>query len=253
MTRRDDAPATCPASELIVSAAHVFVDDLEALELTEADAHHLARTLRLRLGEAVTASDGAGRWRACAWRGLDGSGLAARRCLEASGPELVVAPPAPPVTVAFALMKGERPELVVRGLTEVGVDRIVPFMAARSVVRWDGDRATHHLERLRRIARGAAMQSRRAWLPEVCSVVTLAELVSPARSPASVMAHPGGGPVSLDFPTVLVGPEGGWDEAELDRGLALVGLGETVLRAETAALAAGVVLCSLRSGLVSQG
>ncbi len=71
------------------------------------------------------------------------------------------------LTVGFALVKGERPELIVQKLTELGIDRIVPFVAERSVVRWDGDRAAGHVERLRRVAREAAMQSRRCWLPEV--------------------------------------------------------------------------------------
>ncbi len=235
-----------PDPELARAAAHVFVQDLELPTLTEADAHHLARTLRLRAGESVTASDGKGSWRRCVWRG---DAVRGPSDLELDGPVVFEEALAPLITIGFALTKGDRPEAVVRGLTEVGVNRIQPLIAARSVVRWDAARAEHHLSRLRRVAIEAAMQSRRTWLPLVGPLLSLAEVASPSAT----MAAPGGGPVVLIRPTILVGPEGGWDDAELACGLDLVGLGATVLRAETAALAAGVVLCSLRSGALREG
>lgn len=233
-----------PAAELVSSAAHVFVDDLEAPGLTEADTHHLARTLRLRNGEVVTASDGAGRWRRCTWQGTEGP-------LEPDGPVMVSESPLPRITVGFAVTKGDRPEVVVRGLTEVGVDRIVPMVTARSVVRWEPERAAHHLERLRRVARGAAMQSRRIWLPEVATLTGVAELAAALRvGGASAMAQVGGGPLPAGLSGILIGPEGGWDAFELGAGLPLVGLGPTVLRAETAALAVGVLLCASRASVI---
>ena len=73
----------------------------------------------------------------------------------------------PGLTVAFAPTKGERPEWVVQKLTELGVDRIVPLISERSVVRWAGERGAGAVERLRRVAREAAAQSRRVWLPDV--------------------------------------------------------------------------------------
>lgn len=227
----------------MAAAAHVFVDDLDDPLLGEDDTHHLARVLRLDPGQAVTASDGAGRWRLCRWRGSGGSAR-----LEPDGPVVVDARPAPAVAVGFALPKGGRPEWVVAHLTEVGVDGILPLYAGRSVVRWDGERAARHLERLRRVAREAAMQSRRTWLPELAPPRPAAE-VAAGLGPGA-LAQFGGGPPSLERPTILVGPEGGWTEAELSCGLPMVGLGPTVLRAETAAVAAGVVLCGLRAGTV---
>ncbi|MGH9068321.1 MAG: RsmE family RNA methyltransferase, partial [Acidimicrobiales bacterium] len=166
--------------------------------------------------------------------------------LEADGPVVAEARPSPLVGVGFAPVKGERPEWVVQRLTEVGVDRILLLVAARSVVRWQADRVARHMERLRRVAREAAMQSRRLWLPEVLAPAPVGEV-------AAALAHPGGDAPGLDRPVVLVGPEGGWDEAELAGGRPLVGLGPTVLRAETAALAAGLALCGLRSGWVRAG
>ena len=157
--------------------------------------------------------------------------------------------PEPQVTVAFAVVKGQRPEWAVQKLTEIGVDRIVPLLSARSVVRWPAGEVGAQVARLRRVAREASMQSRRLWLP-------LVDVVSPfeamAAEPGAVLAHPGGGPPSLERPVVLIGPEGGWDEAELARARAmLVGLGPSVLRTETAAVVAGALLCALRAGVVT--
>ncbi|MBW3670018.1 MAG: 16S rRNA (uracil(1498)-N(3))-methyltransferase [Actinobacteria bacterium] len=226
------------------SSAHVFVADLDAPELEADDRHHLSRVLRLRAGETVSASDGRGRWRPCTWTGEDGDGG-----LVPAGEVARVAAPAPAITVAFAPVKGDRPEWVVQKLTEVGVDRIVVLATARSVVRWEGDRAAKHVERLGRVAREAAMQSRRAWLPQVEGVVAFHEAAG-ASGGGVALAEPGGAPPSLDRPVVLVGPEGGWSDDELAVELPRVGLGPTVLRAETAAVAAGVLLSALRAGLV---
>ena len=152
--------------------------------------------------------------------------------------------------MAFALTKGERPEWAVQKLTEAGVDRLVPFVAARSVARWDAGRAAGHGERLRRVAREAAVQSRRLWLPVVEDVAGFAGV---AARPGAALAQRGGGPPSLEHPVVLVGPEGGWSDEELAAGLPNVGLGPHVLRAETAAVAAGVLLAAVRAGLVVAG
>jgi 16S rRNA (uracil1498-N3)-methyltransferase len=197
--------------------------------------------LRLRPGERVTASDGRGGWRQC--RFIDPGRL------EPEGEPTLLTRPAPPVTVGFALTKGDRPEWVVQKLTEVGVDRIVPFLASRTVVRWDEDKAGQQVLRLRAIARAAAMQSRRAWLPVVDDVSAFGGAVNMLGGNVA-LAQPGGQPPGLDRPAVLVGPEGGFAEPELALGLATVDLGPTVLRAETAAIACGVLLCSLRAGLV---
>lgn len=213
---------------------HAFVTDLERPELDPDDRHHLARVLRLRDGDLLTVSDGRGRWRACRF-GAD---------LDPVGAVGTEPSPEPPLTVAFALVKGERPELVVQKLTELGIDRIVPFRAARSVVRWDDERAARQVERLARVAREAAVQCRRCHLPEVAPLATFDEV---RALPGAVAADRGGGPPTLDRPTILVGPEGGWAPEERATFGATVGLGDHVLRAETAAIAAGVLLGALRA------
>lgn len=220
----------------------MFVADVERPELSADDRHHLTRVLRLRPGDELTASDGAGRWRACV---LGGTGA-----LEPVGSVEAVAPPAPPIAVGFALTKGERPEWAVQKLTEAGVDRIVPFVAERSIVKWAPDRAAANVERWRRVAQEASSQCRRVWLPSVDPVTAFADIVGGGAA----LADPHGSPPSLAHPFVLVGPEGGWSEVELEAadaaGIARISLGPHVLRAETAAMAAGVLLCALRGGLV---
>jgi 16S rRNA (uracil1498-N3)-methyltransferase len=223
------------------AAAHVFVDDLTRAELCDEDRHHLARVLRLRPGEVVTAADGRGGWRRFRF--------APPGRLEPDGDVEQRPAPWPPVVVGCALTKGERPEWTVQKLTEAGVDRIVLFVAERSVVRWEDDRGPRQLTRVRAVARAAAMQSRRDRVPVVEGVVAFAEAVGRA-GPGVALAHPGGTPPGLDHPGVLVGPEGGWSPAELGCGLPKVALGPLVLRAETAAMAIGILLCGLRAGVV---
>jgi 16S rRNA (uracil1498-N3)-methyltransferase len=225
------------------AAAHVFVASVDDPVLGDDDRHHLERVLRLRPGTAITVGDGAGRWRPVA---LDTD-------LEPLGPVVAEAEPVPRLTVAFAVVKGDRPELIARALTEVGVDRLAPMATVRGVVRWSGDRGGQAVERLRRVVRSAGMQSRRVWLPEVAEVADVADVASVsaagrARAAAQGVAAAtlGGPPPSLRWPTVLIGPEGGWAPEELPSGLPVVGLGPHVLRTETAAIVAGALLVAAR-------
>ena len=218
----------------------VFVDDLVDPLLADDDHHHLARVRRLRDGDALILSDGTGGWRTARFSGSRP---------EPIGPVETAAAPTPSVGVAFALVKGARPELVVAKLTELGVDLIVPFEAARSVVRWDEERKTAAHARLVRVAREASMQSRRACMPTVAEVSTYAEV---AKRVGACRADRGGGPPSLRHPLMLVGPEGGWDEQERRMDLPVVGLADGVLRAETAAIVAGAVLTQLRAGVIGE-
>jgi 16S rRNA (uracil1498-N3)-methyltransferase len=147
-------------------------------------------------------------------------------------------------------VKGERPELIVQKLTEIGVDRIVPFTAARSVVRWDAEKTARQHERFQAIAREAAMQSRRTWLPLVEPLARFADVVG---EPGAALADRGHAPLDPATRLVLVGPEGGWSDDERAADVPFIGLGDTVLRAETAAIAAAVLLCGFRDQRICPG
>ncbi len=224
--------------------AHVFVTDVEAPVMEDDDAHHLFRVRRLRKGELITVGDGAGRWRICRVGDTTGPGG-----LEVEGPVVTEPRPEPAVTVAFSLTKGARPEWTVQKLTETGVDTIIPMAADRSVVRWGPADVPRHYARLERVATEAAMQSRRAWLPTVTPLTSFAGAVSDL-GPTGALATADGGPPTLARPTLFIGPEGGWSDGELACSLPRVALAPHVLRAETAAIAAAVLLLGLRCALV---
>jgi 16S rRNA (uracil1498-N3)-methyltransferase len=246
------------------AAAQVFVEDPAQPVLSPEDAHHLGRVLRLRSGEEVIVSDGAGHWARTRWNGSEGKGggakgnradlLVARRDGTGPGGDGSVqfdAAASPALTVTFAPTKGEKPEWVVQKLTELGIDRVVPLMSERSVVRWQGAKGRGAVERLRRVARDAAAQCRRVWLPVISDVVRFDELEELGEPGEVVLAQLSGDRPSPSQLVVAVGPEGGWSGAELASGLPTVGFGLSVLRAETAAVTAGALMVSLRTGTVA--
>jgi len=212
---------------------HVLVSDVEHPEVGDDDRHHLERVLRLRPGDPLTIGDGRGRWRP-ARHGAELTDL---------GEVVAVAAPLVELTVGVALVKGSRPELAVQKLTEIGIDRIALFVAERSVVRWDDDKVAAQRQRLARVAREAVMQCRRTWLPDL---EILADLRRLATTPGMAMADFDGGPVTAAHHGVLIGPEGGWTDAERQLAGARVRLGRHVQRAETAAISAGVLLAAQR-------
>jgi 16S rRNA (uracil1498-N3)-methyltransferase len=230
------------------AVAHTFVDALDDdLVVAGDDGHHLARVRRLRRGEPVTAADGKGVWRPYIVSDT-GSG---RVGLHACGAAVVEPGLAPGLAVAFALTKGTKPDLVVQKLTELGSDRILPVRSRRSMARWERDRSTAAVERLRRVAREAAAQCRRALLPEIGEPAPLESL---AGRPGLLVADRGGWAASElaeppdDGWVLVIGPEGGLtssEQAALGSPPAL-GVGPYVLRAETAAIAGAAALAGRR-------
>ncbi len=215
------------------SAAHVFVETLAAPQLSDDDDHHLRRVLRIRGSDVVTVADGAGRWVTAT---LEADGLRVE-----SDP--VVEPAPRRAAVVSAIPKGDRAEWMVQKLTELGATSIGFIDCARSVVHWDIERGHRQIERLGRIAREAAMQSRRVWLPEIHEVVPFAVA---AENRGCAIADPDGVDLGADVDTVLVGPEGGFTGEELALVARRVSLSTNVLRVETAALVA-VFLLTLRN------
>ncbi|MEW9547986.1 16S rRNA (uracil(1498)-N(3))-methyltransferase [Nonomuraea sp. NPDC050783] len=219
------------------------------LTLDGPEGRHAASVRRLRAGERADLTDGAGRVAECVVREAfkDALRLDVLRRYE-------VAAPRPRLTVVQALPKGDRGELAVEMMTEAGVDVIVPWQAARSITQWKGDKVAKGLHRWRSTAREAGKQARRFHLPEVAEPATTARvekllagaalalvLHEEAAEPLSGVGLPAAGDIVM-----VVGPEGGVSEEELDRfraaGALPVLLGPTVLRTSTAGVAAAAVL-----------
>ena len=223
----------------------------EAVVVDGDEAHHAVAVRRLRVGEELLLTDGHGR----SARGLV-AGTGKRRLEVTVSSVRHDDPPAPAFTVVQALPKGERGELAVEVLTEIGVATVVPWAAARSVAVWRGERADKSLARWRATAREAAKQARRAWFPTVAALASTADVAAlVAAAPVAVVLHeeattplssivlPDAGQV-----VVVVGPEGGLTDDELATftaaGAAAVCLGPEVLRTSTAGLAAVAALLS---------
>lgn len=222
--------------------------DADRVTLSGPEGRHATTVRRIAPGERVDLTDGAGLLARCVV-------LAARPGeLDLTVSERSDLPaPACRVTVAQAILKGDRAELAVELMTEIGVDEILPWAAERCIVRWRPDRDS--LGRWRSSAREAAKQSRRTWFPEVSAPVKLTELVGRVHdADLAVLLDPAGDRAlsDLELPgsgsvLLLVGPEGGVSEAETQAltsaGAVSARLGPSVLRGSTAgAVAAALVL-----------
>ena len=226
----------------------------DVILLSGAEGRHAAAVRRLRPGERADVGDGAGLVAECvvtahSSRELE---LAVRARREVPCPD-------PLLTVVQAIPKGDRGELAVEEMTEVGVDRIMPWAAARCVPVWRAERGARSLARWRATAREAAKQSRRAWIPEVTEPVRTADLAQViTKAACAIVLEPGaaqslGGlrPPESGDRVVIVGPEGGITDEEnaafRTAGATPRSLGPTVLRTSTAGAVASAVLLS-RSG-----
>ena len=213
------------------------------------EARHAATVRRLRAGERLVLSDGAGAMARCVVEAVQpGRDAALTLSIEERWTE---DPPALRVVVAQALAKGDRGELAVELATEAGVDAIVPWRAARSVAKWeDGGRGDKALARWRATARSAAKQARRAHVPDVTEAVSTHELAGLVATMSLAIVLESDVPdrlTDLDLPDtgdvlLVIGPEGGITDGELhtlrEAGARAVRLGTTVLRTSTAAAVA---------------
>lgn len=240
-------------------ALHFLADEAatarpgDTLVLSGAEAHHAATVRRVRPGEEVTVGDGRGTWLI----GVVESAAAREVVITVTGRREEPAP-ASRLILVQALAKGDRDELAIQAATELGVDGIVPWQAARSVSRWDGPKREKGLARWRTIAREAAKQAHRAWLPEVEPIASTADLVRRAGSarvlvlePTAAEALTASDPADDVDCLLVVGPEGGIAPEELTAlsaaGAHAVRLGDTVLRTSTAGPAA-IAVMSARLG-----
>lgn len=214
----------------------VFVDDLDHPTLDDKDYLHLSRSLRVRDGEAITVSDGQGRWR------LARLGPVA----EIEGEVQANRGQTPTTAVGFVPVKGDRSEWVVQKLTEIGVDEILVLTSTRAVVRWDKARAPKKLAKLKTVAKQACMQARRPNIPTVSGVHTIGEAVS--AWPGAALADPAGASQGPAPAVILIGPEGGFSPQET-RNAPTVVLPGHILRSETAAVVAAVMVQSATSAI----
>jgi 16S rRNA (uracil1498-N3)-methyltransferase len=160
--------------------------------------------------------------------------------------------------VVQGIAKGDRGELAVQAMTEVGVDEIVPWAASRSVTQWRGDRGVRAREKWAATAREAAKQARRAWLPVVAgapdeSTTRVARRIAGAAAAFVLHEEAQERLTTAELPAtgeivLVVGPEGGIADSELETfraaGARAVRLGPSVLRTSTAGVAALSVLAT---------
>jgi 16S rRNA (uracil1498-N3)-methyltransferase len=215
------------------------------------EAHHAVAVRRLRAGESVVLTDGLG-------TSVTGEVAATgKRVFEVTVTSVSVDPaPEPAFVVVQAIPKGDRGELAVEVLTEIGVTEVVPWAAARSVAVWKGERAAKSLSRWRSTAREAAKQARRSWFPTVTEMVSTSDaaaLVAEAEVAVVLHEEASAALASITVPAsgrvvVVVGPEGGLTDDEVAAftaaGARSVRLGTEVLRTSTAGVAAVSALLS---------
>lgn len=214
------------------------------------EGRHAVSVRRLRPGEDIVLTDGAGHAAYGTVRSVEGKDR-----LEVAVTETRTEPgPAPRITVVQALPKGDRGELAVETMTETGVDTIVPWAAARCVTQWRGERGLKSLGKWRSTAQEAGKQSRRLRFPQITDLMTTRQVagVLARASFAAVLHEEGSEPLATaGLPAegdivLVVGPEGGISPEELatfaESGAHPYRLGPTVLRTSTAGTAASALL-----------
>jgi 16S rRNA (uracil1498-N3)-methyltransferase len=225
--------------------------DGEVAVLDGAEGRHAARVKRIGVGEAVLIGDGRGGIAECVVESITDERLSARVLQRRLVPE-----PDPRVAVVQALPKGERAELAVELLTELGADEIVPWASARSIGQWTGERGAKALAKWQRTAAEAAKQSRRARIPLIAPLASTADVAARLERGTGFVLYEAAGerlsgavlPQHGEI-VLVVGPEGGVSDAELTAfaRASAVRLGDPVLRTSTAGAAALAAL-SVRLG-----
>ena len=218
----------------------------DVVVLTGSEAHHAASVRRVREGESVTLTDGRGAWLTGSVTSADPKRVEVRVDARENRPA-----PERRVLLAQALAKGDRDELAVQAATELGIDGIIPWQAARCVSRWQGPKAEKGRARWQTIVREVAKQAHRAWIPEVEAAATTAGLAAHTGATTVVLDPWTEAPITtMDLPAgdliLVVGPEGGIAPEEIEQlthaGAILARLGDSVLRTSTAGPAALAVL-----------
>ncbi|GEK58756.1 hypothetical protein CHL76_04525 [Marinococcus halophilus] len=232
---------------------HYFVDPSsiqhEYIQITGNDAKHIARVMRMGPGEEIVCKDNQGRAFVSEIESVEEKSVRAKIVSEwTAGAELPVN-----VIAAQALIKGEKMDTVVQKATELGAAAIYFYEAEHSVVKWDANKRQKKIDRLNRIAKEAAEQSERMYIPEVAyfasvrkvventssmeSRIVLSEAEARAGRPAQLPAVFSRKPETL---LAFIGPEGGFSSNELslleENEIPMTSLGKRIVRSETASL-----------------
>ena len=239
--------------------AHLYFTDSSldptttVVELRGDEAHHAAQVARLREGEAIEISDGLG------WRAHGVARSVSKSVVEVAVSNPVFDEPRPlTLTLVQALAKGDRDEMAVQASTELGVSRVIPWQAERSISRWAGDKKVKGVSRWQSIAREAAKQSVRSRVPVICDPVATSGLVAACEGSVVLVLDPratvgigewvrsNSGVTNI---ALVVGPEGGISESEIatleGQGAAPVRVGSDIMRTSTAGPAAIAALNAL--------
>ncbi len=242
---------TLPAKPAIAESgiAHVLAEDLLVAELGEADQHHLGTVRRLRSGDPITVGDGKGRWRtAVILRGNKGSGKSGIQ-IEFSSEIFEESRPLPEIVAGFCLPSLDRARWALQKMTEIGVDSVHLLYSTHSSIRRSGlESGGHEFGKLLEVVREAAMQSRSPFLPKLVPIDSIENFVA-AHPKCGVCTYGGKSGLSVGDP-VVIGPEGGFSDSELELFVRRYSLGNNVLRSETAAVLVSGVLAMKRSGLL---
>jgi 16S rRNA (uracil1498-N3)-methyltransferase len=220
----------------------------DTITLAGDEAHHAARVGRLQVGESTSVGDGNGMMAVATVTAVSGSEVA----LSVGSLEHHERP-APEIWLAQALAKGDRDELAIQACTELGIDRVIPYQASRSISTWKDDKVDKGVARWTKIVTEATKQALRAYIPQVSEPQSTAGLCSLASECQIVVLDPFATETLSQFrpagdrPILLVvGPEGGLSPEELSAleksGATRRKLGESVLRTSSAGPAALAVL-----------
>lgn len=225
-----------------------FDEDIKQAVIDGEDGRHISRSLRMRIGEALTVSDGSGYDYDGEIEEISGDVVTVRLLAQYKNQS----EPTLRVTLYPGMPKGDKLELVVQKATEMGACGITPVLTDRSVSRPDAKSAAKKQDRLQRIALEAAKQSGRGAVPQVGTMTSFKEAVQNAKGTKILFYEGGGLPLSKCLPTgeteasIFIGPEGGFAPEEVEfakeNGVITATLGPRILRTETAPLAALSIL-----------
>ena len=227
------------------------------IALTSAGANHVARVLRMRTGDAILVFDGKSTEFRAELIAVD-----ARQVTVRIGEQIAGTPESPlKITLVQGISRSERMDWALQKATELGVNTIAPVITSRSVVRFDDKQSAKKHEHWNNIVIGACEQSGRSFVPEVLAPVSLRQyLQEHSKDGIRLVLNPSGPSALAGLASMskrvelLIGPEGGLDDEEIDRaqiaGFVPVRLGPRVLRTETAAVTALSVLQAMWGDLV---